>query len=71
MQTKASTDALLTDLTIPPVYGRAGRGAASIIPHLKRQKLTRVSDDPPSEFADSAAEWSVLGPLDGQPGPRR
>ena len=52
------------DLTIPPVYGRAGRGAASILPHLTRWTQERVVeadgfDQPPP--ADP--RWSVLGGL--------
>ncbi len=59
------------DLTIPPVHGRAGHGVASILPHLKRQKLARVSDFPPSEFPGEP-DWSVLGGLDdGAAPPKR
>lgn len=32
------------DLTIPPVHGRAGRGVASIVPHLARQQ--QINDKP-------------------------
>ncbi|HSV47199.1 MAG TPA: hypothetical protein VLJ58_15530 [Ramlibacter sp.] len=30
------------DLTIPPMFGRAGRGAASILPHLQKQVQTQL-----------------------------
>lgn len=32
------------DLTTAPQHGRAGRGAASILPHLNRQQ--RINDKP-------------------------
>lgn len=38
------------DLTIPPAHGRAGRGTASILPHLNRQQ--QINDKPvPAEGA--------------------
>jgi hypothetical protein len=43
-QTPESRAQCPDDLTIPPAYGRAGRGVASIVPHLNRQQ--RINDKP-------------------------
>jgi hypothetical protein len=44
------------DLTIPPTHGRAGRGVASILPHLDRQQ----------QINDRGKPAEVDIPLDGE-----
>jgi hypothetical protein len=47
------------DLTIPPCHGRAGRGAASIVPHLDRQQ--QINDKPPSEPSQQEEVARLIG----------
>jgi hypothetical protein len=48
------------DLTIPPTHGRAGRGVASILPHLDRQQQINDRGKP-------APEIDILLDGDGNP----
>ncbi len=72
-QRSPCSDAAGQELTIPPVHGRAGRGWASILPHLARLKQSQVEGPfRDSDFVESAEPWSVVGSLapSGEPKPR-